>query len=282
LNRLNVMANPQQLLRHPDVGSETDHVQRRCAVRSALRKYAALFGARALAREKPMKRAFSGFLMAVFVSLLPALANAHISVVSGPAFAGVTQKVRFGVGHGCSGADTYSVRIEIPAGVTSVRPESNAFGKASVEKNDAGDVVAVTWQKSDADALEADTDYYELAIRLKTPNEAFSKLYFPAFQVCRAADGSMSNVDWVAMSEGTGAEPAPAVLVLPPRSSGWNKFSVPVAIADLAPFFADALIVWKGNAAYSSNPTTLELIQSTAGVKALSELAGGDEIWVKY
>jgi periplasmic copper chaperone A len=276
------MANPQQLLRHPDVGSETDGVQRKCAARSALRKYAALFAIRALAREKSMKRALSGFVMAVFVSLPPALANAHVSVVSGPACAGLTQKVRFGVGHGCSGADTYSVRIEIPAGVTSVRPESSAFGKASVEKNDAGDVVAVMWQKSDADALDADTDYYELAIRLKAPKEAFSTLYFPAFQVCRAADGSMSNVDWVAMSEGTGAEPAPAVLVLPPRSAGWNKFSVPVAIADLAPFFSDALIVWKGDAAYSSNSATSELIQSTPGVRALSELSANDEIWVKY
>jgi hypothetical protein len=138
------------------------------------------------------------------------------------------------------------------------------------------------WQKSEADALDADTEYYELAIRLKVPDEAFSTLYFPAFQVCRAADGSMSNVDWVAMSEGTGAEPAPAVRVLPARSAGWNKFTVPTAIADLAAFFSDALIVWKGNAAYSSNPSTLELIQSTPDVKALSELAANDEIWVKY
>lgn len=229
-----------------------------------------------------MNRTFSGLLATMLVSLAPALASAHISVVSGPAFAGVTQKVSFGVGHGCSGSDTYSVRVEIPAGVTSVRPESNTFGKASVEKNDAGDVVAVIWQKADIDALDSDVEYYELTVRLKAPNQPFSTLYFPAFQVCRAADGTMSTVDWVAMTEGGEAEPAPAVQVLPTRSAGWNKFTVSAPIDDLASFFTDALIVWKGDAAYSANPTTLELIHSTADVNELSTLSAGDEVWVKY
>lgn len=116
--------------------------------------------------------------MAVFVSLPPALASAHVSVFSGPTFAGVTQKVRFGVGHGCSGADTYSVRIEIPAGVSSVRPESSAFGKARVEKNDADDVVAVMWQKSDADALRRG---YGLLRVGDSPKDAEGGLFDPVF-----------------------------------------------------------------------------------------------------
>ena len=64
---------------------------------------------------------------------LSALAHGR-DYASGPGFANTTQEVSFGVGHGCSGTDTYSVRIEIPAGVTSVRPETSDFGKTTVKK----------------------------------------------------------------------------------------------------------------------------------------------------
>jgi hypothetical protein len=75
---------------------------------------------------------------------------------------------------------------------------------------------------------------------------------------------------------GTGAR-APDPPSSPQR---WNKFTVPAAIADVVPFFGDAAIVWKGNAAYSANPTTTELIKTTAGVTARSARAANDEIWV--
>lgn len=224
----------------------------------------------------------SSLLVSSVAFLYSALAQAHVSVASGPAFANTSQEVTFGVGHGCEGADTYSVRIEIPAGVTSVRPESNSFGKATVEKDDAGTIIAVIWQKAELDVLPADVEYYKLTMRLKAPDQPFTKLYFPAYQVCRAADGTMTNVDWVAMTETADAEPAPALSVLPARRAGWNKYTVPSAVADLGGFFNDALIVWRGSAAFSANPTTLELIKGTEGVSELSQLAAGDEIWVKY
>ncbi|MES1172243.1 MAG: DUF1775 domain-containing protein [Bacteroidota bacterium] len=219
---------------------------------------------------------------------LPAAAVAHISVASGPGFAAATQEIAFGVGHGCAGADTYRVRIEIPAGVTSVRAVRSDFGKTTVEKDAAGLVTAVVWQKADADALDADTNYYKLVLRLKVPDQPFTSLYFPAHQTCRAATGTLSVVDWVGLPTATpvdGAaaeEPAPALLILPARRAGWNKFTVPAAVADLSVPFADALIVWKGSAAYSSNPATADQIKATSAVSTLTSLAAGDQIWVKY
>jgi hypothetical protein len=82
--------------------------------------------------------------------------------------------------------------------------------------------------------------------------------------------------------DGGGPEPAPALVILPARVSGWNKLTVPAAIADLGAFFKDAAIVWKGTAAYSSNTATADLIGTTSGVSKLTSLAMGDEIWVKY
>jgi uncharacterized protein YcnI len=221
------------------------------------------------------------------IGLASSPAHAHITVASGPGFANTTQEITFGVGHGCAGADTYKVRIEIPSTVTSVRPERSDFGKVSVEKDDTGAVTAAVWQKDDADALDADIAYYKLVIRLKVPNQPFTTIFFKAHQTCRAADGALSVTDWVMLPsdpvvDGGTDEPAPTLNIVPARLPGWNKLTVPAAVPDLSVFFPDALIVWKGTAAYSANPATMDLITATSGVTTLSSLAANDEIWVKY
>jgi uncharacterized protein YcnI len=220
-----------------------------------------------------------------------AAAQAHISVASGSAVANASQEVVFGVGHGCTGVDTYRVKIDIPAGVTSVRTETSDFGPATIEKNSAGDTVSVTWQKPLANLLPEDTAYYKLVLRLKSPDKPFSTVYFPAHQTCRAPNGTLTVVSWIGLPSatpvpdgGTAPEPAPALNLVPAHFAGWNKYAVPSDLADLSVFFKDALIVWKGNQAYSANPATAALITSTAGVTALgsSSLRADDEIWVKY
>ena len=224
-----------------------------------------------------MMRTVSAMLAVTGVLLAPALASAHVSVSSGPGFANATQEITFGVGHGCAGADTYSVKIDIPAGVTSVRPLRSDCGKATVEKNAAGDVIAVVWQKPDAELLASDFGYYKLVVRLKVPNQPFTTLFFPTHQTCKASDGTVTTVHWVATTESHGGseeeEPAPALKIVPARKAGWNKFTVPGDIADLSGYFSDALIVWKGSAAWSANKATVELAKGTTGV---------DELWVKY
>lgn len=77
-------------------------------------------------------------------------------------------------------------------------------------------------------------------------------------------------------------EAAPVIAIVPPRKPGWNKFTVPVAVPNLAVFFSDAQIVWRGTEAYSPNASVTELTGATAGVSALSSLNAGDQIWVKY
>jgi uncharacterized protein YcnI len=234
-----------------------------------------------------MKILSAGLLLVTTVVGSPSIARAHVSVASGPGFANTTQEITFGVGHGCAGADTTRVRIEIPTGVLSVRPLRSDFGKVSVEKDAAGTITAVSWQKPDADFLDADLAYYKLVIRLKVPDQPFTTVYFPAHQTCRAMDGTMSTVDWKMLPtdpvvDGGTDEPAPALTVLPARRPGWNNYVVAQAVPDVSKLFGDAQIVWKGTAAYSANPTTAELIGSTPGVTALTALAANDEIWVKY
>lgn len=216
-----------------------------------------------------------------------ASAEGHIALVSNVGFANTTQELAFGIGHGCQGADTVKVRIEIPPGVTSVRPMRGDFGNVSVEKDATGTVTAAVWQKADGDVLATDTLYYKLVLRLKVPAAPFTTIVFPAHQTCRAADGTSSTVDWIGLPSASPAdagadEPAPSLNVLPARSPGWNKITVPVAISDLSAFFGDAAIVWKGTAAYSANAAVKQMIAATSGVAVLTSLEPNDEIWVKY
>ncbi|MCA9538322.1 MAG: DUF1775 domain-containing protein [Myxococcales bacterium] len=225
-------------------------------------------------------------LIAAGALCLPIVAHAHVSIVSGPATAGATNLITFGVGHGCAGADTYRLTVEIPAGVTGVRPMGGDLGRPMVAKDAEGNVTSVTWQKPDDEVFEADVAYYQVVLRLKAPEAPFTPLYFVAHQTCRAADGTESTVDWSTLpgDEGAGEEdhPAAPVMLLPARVAGWNRFTVSAAMTELAMYFSDAQIVWKDGAAFSANPVVTDQIGATPGVSALESLEAGDEIWVKY
>jgi periplasmic copper chaperone A len=213
-------------------------------------------------------------------------AFAHVSV-SGAAYANQNTLLTFGIGHGCEGADTVALEVTIPEEVTGVRVlPSGVFGSAELKADDTGVVTAVVWTKDTARA--ADDGYYQLQIRAKMPDAPFTTLLFPAKQTCRKADGSELVTDWKATPEEVAAapmgeepEPAPTLVVLPVRAPGWNKLTTKVAIRDLK-IFNDAEIVWVGDAAYSGNPATMELIKGEDDVEPLTKIAAGAEIWVKY
>lgn len=215
-------------------------------------------------------------------ALFTTAAHAHVSVASGPAIANQSQVVTFSISHGCGDADTNSVMIEIPAGVTFVRPMTSDFGAATVTTDGSGNVTTVTWQKPESDELDVDTNFYTLSLYLRTPDRPFTQHYFRAHQTCRAANGDLTTVDWVALP-GAAGEPAPVLVVLPARLPGWNKYIVNEHLSDVSPYFQEAQIVWRGTAAYSFNPNTAAQITTTPGVTSLAGgLHPGDEIWVKY
>jgi uncharacterized protein YcnI len=222
------------------------------------------------------------------LALVPWLAQAHISLKGsngGPAFGGMTDVFVFGVGHGCEAdgvaLDTTSVTVEIPAGVTSVRPELSGFDEVKVETDDTGAVARVTWTKSQA--LSTDVAYYGLRLRMKPPEAPFTKLKFPAHQTCKSADGETEvTTEWVGDEGEEGVEPAPVVTLLPARAPGWNKYTAETDISDLGSLFSDAQIVWQGTAAYSPSASTTELIEETEGATALAKIKAKKEFWVKY
>lgn len=230
-----------------------------------------------------MSRTTKSILIGTAVSLAASLAAAHVGVSSGPGFADKNQEIVLAVGHGCGNLDTQSVTVDIPTVVTSVRALPSEFGKPTVQRDTADLVRSVTWSRPVSELVANDDNYYKLVLRIRVPNQPFTKLHFPTHQTCRTADGGSTTVDWIAETETDGGpEPAPELTIVPARQPGWNRFTVPAAIPDLKVFFSDALIVWKGSAAFSANPSTAQMIDDTDGVTQLTSLAANDEIWVKY
>ena len=228
-----------------------------------------------------------GLLATAGLLALSSTALAHVSV-SGAAYANQNALLTFSVGHGCEGgADTVGIAVTIPKEVTGLRAmPSGVFGTLEVKADAAGLVTEVVWTKDSARAL--DDSYYQLQLRAKMPDVPFSTVLFPVTQTCRTADGTEVVTEWKATPEEVAAakpgeepEPAAALVVLPVRGAGWNKFTTKSAIANLA-IFNDAEIVWVGDAAYSSNATTMELIAGEDDVTPLTKIAAGAEIWVKY
>lgn len=233
-----------------------------------------------------MRRSILGLMALGGLMLAASEARAHVSASASGAYANATVEANFNVGHGCEGLDTYSIKIAIPSGVTSLRVvENSSFASVTLEKDAAGNVTSVTYTKAQSAVRAGDDAFYKLVLRFKLPDKPFTTVYFPTNQVCKSPDGATTKTtDWVATtpSEGEGGpEPAPALLVLPTRTPGWNKYTAPAEIKDLS-IFKDALIVWSGDEAYSANPNTAALIAAEDGVSKLESIAAGSELWVKY
>jgi hypothetical protein len=232
-------------------------------------------------------RSFVPFVSLVAVS---AVAQAHVSISSGPAQANKSgQIITFSVGHGCEvGAlhlDTVKIRVAIPAGVTSVRPLFGDFGTPALIKDGGGALTHVEWTKRAADVLANDDAYYEIKLRVKTPDVAFTKLQWNITQTCNNQAGTNPVVVEWNQPEGAAGNPGALLTIVPARTSGWNKVTMAKAVAqdDLGTYFGDAAIVWRGSSAYSSNANTAMMIANTPGVTPLTGgIAAGDEVWVKY
>lgn len=236
-----------------------------------------------------MQRSLHSVFVLGTLTLLGGSAAAHVAISSGPAGANKTSIITFDIGHGCEDVagnhfDTLKVRVTIPAGVTSVRGMYNELGKPTILKTGTT-VTAIEWSKPADEAIPDDGGFYQVKLRARTPDAPLTKLKFIVTQTCVDATGAPITSTWDQDEGAPTGNPAPHLTVVPARVPGWNRVVVARALTqdELPAYFGDAVIVWKGTAAYSANAQTATMIASTTGVTALSGgLAANDEIWVKY
>jgi uncharacterized protein YcnI len=133
-------------------------------------------------------------------------ASAHVVAEPGAGPAGSYQVLRFSVGHGCGAVATTALRIDIPPGVTTARPQAKPGWTLDMARS--GDLVtAITWRgELPYDQLE------EFLIQVKLPATP-GRIAFPTIQTCGERVSR-----WVEVGPPGGPRPehpAPVVVVTP-------------------------------------------------------------------
>jgi uncharacterized protein YcnI len=153
--------------------------------------------------------------MAFLKWLAPALAlsaagaaQAHVVADPRQAAAGGYQVVRFRVGHACTGAAaTTELRVEMPRGLASARPQPKPGWTLSVEQ--ASGAVALIWR-----GHLPDEEFDEFAVLVCLPQQP-GVLYFPTVQTCGAAVERWTETPDAADPGKRPSRPAPVLEVLP-------------------------------------------------------------------
>lgn len=179
-----------------------------------------------------MKLSFAIKYITALAVLTPATAIfAHVVLDEPAALAGRSYKAAFKVGHGCEGAATTAIRVQIPAGFTGAKPMPKAgwvlstqVSKLAVPYDNRGkqvteDVSEITWTAASRDHWLLDAYYEEFVLHGGLPATA-GAMWFKVLQTC-----DKGSIDWSqlpATGTDTRGLKAPAALleIIPSGSAG--------------------------------------------------------------
>jgi periplasmic copper chaperone A len=161
--------------------------------------------------KKNAAKAILGTLAASAVVLsATSAANAHASVQlygSTPTASGYGQMfVR--IPHGCAGAATDTIKVQIPAGFASVKAQAKAGWSVSTVKADGTNVSEVTWSGGNL----PDSNFDDFGLSVKFPATA-GTYYVPIVQLCGASSVVWNQIPAAGEDSHSLASPAPSVEV---------------------------------------------------------------------
>jgi uncharacterized protein YcnI len=146
-------------------------------------------------------------LLAALLAPLPAAA--HVVAAPGEAKAGSYSAIAFRVGHACAAGDTtLKLRVEIPDGVASARPQPKTGWTIDVEK-DGDRATAVTWT-----GRLPDDQFDDFALLMKLPAQA-GALVFPVIQSCEKGESQWTEIPDPERPGEKLTRPAPTVRLIP-------------------------------------------------------------------
>lgn len=160
---------------------------------------------------------------AAAIALLAGLASAHVTFEAAKAPAGSTYRAVLRVGHGCDGAATTKIRVQIPLGVRQTKPMPKAGWELTtvVEKlpepydwygtKITEDVREIVW----AGGKLPDAFYDEFIFRAKLPDEVGTIVSFPVIQECEKGVHRWIEIPEPGKSADDYAEPAPQLTLTP-------------------------------------------------------------------
>lgn len=158
-----------------------------------------------------LSRTLSG-LCALALAAAPFAATAHVIVAPPAVDSGRSAVIAFRVGHGCSGAATTGLRVEIPPTIASARPQAKPGWTIAVEREPTPDgkgrVRAISWTGGPL----ADEQFDDFTVQVGIEGVT-GQVYFPTRQVCGATDAKWAELPAPGQSWHSLSHPAPVLEV---------------------------------------------------------------------
>lgn len=147
-------------------------------------------------------------------------AYAHVTLEAAQATSGSYYKAVFSVPHGCDGKPTVRLRVRIPDGITSVKPQPKvgweiAVTKEKLEKPIVIDhgitITEVVREVSWSGGSLPDAYFDQFAMQVKLPDAPNTTLYFPTVQECAQGVNRWIEIPEPGKAPRDYKEPAPSV-----------------------------------------------------------------------
>lgn len=161
-------------------------------------------------------------LTACATALLATSALAHVVLLEPAAAAGASYRAAFQIGHGCAGAATTAIRVQMPEGFQGAQPMPKAGWTLSIRsarlakpydshgKTIREDVAEISWTANGPDHALPEAWYDEFVLRGTTPRQP-GALWFKVLQSCDKGQNDWSDVP--ASGTSTQGLKAPAALL---------------------------------------------------------------------
>ncbi len=147
-------------------------------------------------------------ILAVMLAM-PVAASGHIVLAPGTSPADGYYAGALRIGHGCDGAATTELRVEIPAAARDAKPQPKPGWTVTIER-DGGRVTALRW----TGALPAD-QFDSFGVMLVLDPAAVGRVYLPAVQRCGAVEKRWTQLPAAGAAWTSVPMPAPMLVIAP-------------------------------------------------------------------
>ncbi|WP_022723215.1 YcnI family protein [Rhodopseudomonas sp. B29] len=160
-------------------------------------------------------------VLAAAASVTPAAA--HVTIQPKEAVAGNYFQAAFNVPHGCDGSSTVAIRVKIPAGVISVKPQMKPGWTVDIKMRKLEGDLPKLHGKTITETVDEvawrggplpDNLYDSFGLIMKLPDNA-QTLYFPVVQECEKGVSRWIEIPAAGQKSETLHEPAPALRLTP-------------------------------------------------------------------
>ncbi len=164
------------------------------------------------------------------LALVPAMvlgsqcAFAHVTLEAGEAPSDSYYKAVFTVPHGCEGAATVKIRVQIPESISSVKPQGRPGWKlatvkaklaAAIDDGHGGRITEGIREVNWSGGQLPDDQFEEFKIVMKLPDAPNTTLYFPVVQECTKGVNRWIEIPEAGKSSHDYRQPAPTLKLRP-------------------------------------------------------------------